>query len=140
MPLSLLIGLGTFYRGLLAGGVSDLKSWMMYSAVSFEGPDRWDVDPNATAPAPCREMSSDGRIIHNNYQYLTEDQRRIFVAKHFAMVRTFATTEGRYIDVVDGTPVPVDGALAAKHLMTLRKAVESRLTFPRHRSQVIPDT
>jgi len=119
-----------FHRGLLAEGVSPLMARAMYWAVAIAGPGAWTVTADEAPPTPCRELGEQGRVIHNNYEYLTQRERKILVAKHFAMVRTYAATQGRLIDVVHGIPIPAEGAATEAHLATLQKAV--RLRFAEH--------
>lgn len=112
----------TFWRGLKVMGVSDLDAQLMYWAVYLFGPDRWPTPQNPHPPAPCRSMTDDGRIVHNNYQFAM-DQRRFGISKITAMARTYQTTKGRAMDVVQGTVIPSEGEAAKKHLETLYSAV-----------------
>lgn len=119
-----------FYRGMISNGVGETKAWIMRKSVEIGGPDRWVVEPNKQVPAPCRTWTADGRVIHNNYQYLTEKGRRIFASKMIALARTYKATGGELMDVVDGKPIPARGEIAQQHVAALHEAVKQKFDFP----------
>lgn len=116
----------TFRRGMRASGVSKFKAYLMWVAVRFAGPDKWEVDPESASPKPCKSRVN----TPNGYAQVSDRAQSMAVAKYTGIARTLKTTNGNVLDVVNDELVFSDSEQAQGHLDNLHVAIREEFDYP----------